>query len=113
VASASAEPAGSAAPGGSGAAGAPVVIEAVGIAFTTTEVNAPASVPFQIQFRNGDAGTPHNVDIKDASGNEAFKGDIVTGVIVATYNVPALAPGTYPFVCDVHPNMTGTLKVGG
>jgi plastocyanin len=108
---ASAEAGGS--PGASGAAGAPVVIEALSLNFTTPEVNAPASVPFQIEFRNGDAGTPHNVDIKDSSGNEAFKGDIVTGVIVTTYNVPALAPGTYPFVCDVHPNMTGTLKVGG
>jgi plastocyanin len=109
---ASAEAGGS--PGASGAAGgAPVVVEALNLTFTTPEVNAPASVPFQIEFRNGDAGTPHNVDIKDSSGAEAFKGDIVTGVIVTTYNVPALAPGTYPFVCDVHPNMTGTLKVGG
>jgi plastocyanin len=110
---ASAEAGSSGAPAGSGAAGAPVVIEALNIEFKTPEVNAPASVPFQIEFRNGDAGTPHNVDIKDSSGAEAFKGDIVTGVIVTTYNVPALAPGTYPFVCDVHPNMTGTLKVGG
>src|SRR4029077_4459016 len=96
--------------GASVAAGAPVVVEPLNLTFTTPEVNAPASVPFQIEFRNGDAGTPHNVDIKDSSGAEAFKGDIVTGVIVTTYNVPALAPGTYPFVCDVHPNMTGTLK---
>jgi plastocyanin len=113
VASAEAGGGASGAPAGSGAAGAPVVVEALNLEFKTPEVNSPASVPFQIEFRNGDAGTPHNVDIKDASGNEVFKGDIVTGVIVATYNVPALAPGTYPFVCDVHPNMTGTLKVGG
>jgi len=25
--------------------------------------------------------------------------------------VPALDAGTYKFVCDVHPNMTGTLTV--
>jgi len=29
------------------------------------------------------------------------------------YNVPALKAGTYSFVCSVHPNMTGTLKIGG
>ena len=28
-----------------------------------------------------------------------------------TYNVPALAAGTYTFICIVHPNMTGTLTV--
>jgi plastocyanin len=100
-------------PGGSGAAGGSVVIEAHNIAFTTPEVQAPADVPFTIEFRNGDAGTPHNVEIKDASGAPVFKGDIVTGVTEAKYDVPALAAGTYPFVCTVHPNMTGTLKVGG
>jgi plastocyanin len=30
-------------------------------------------------------------------------------VATATYDVPALAAGTYGFVCSVHPNMTGTL----
>ena len=42
-----------------------------------------------------------------------FKGEIVTGPVVVDYAVPALAAGTYPFVCTVHPNMIGTLTVGG
>jgi plastocyanin len=104
--------AGASAPAGSGAAGAPVAIEAADIEFKTPEVSAPADAPFTIEFRNGDAGIQHNVEIKDASGGTVFRGDIVTGVTVATYNVPALAAGTYPFTCSVHPNMTGTLKVG-
>ena len=29
------------------------------------------------------------------------------------YKVPALPAGTYQFVCTVHPNMVGTLTVGG
>jgi plastocyanin len=89
------------------------VITAMNIAFTEQTVQAPASAPFTIDFRNGDAGTPHNVAIKDSTGAQIFKGDIVTGVTEVKYQVPALAPGTYQFVCDVHPNMTGTLKVGG
>ena len=89
------------------------MIEAHNLAFTTPEVSAPADAPFVIDFRNGDAGTPHNVEIKDASGAAVFKGDVVTGVTEAKYNVPQLAAGSYPFVCTVHPTMTGTLKVGG
>ena len=98
----------------SGGTGGPVVqISASNIAFEQTEVSAPAGAAFTIHFNNKDAGTPHNVAIKDASGMEMFKGDIVTGPIETDYPVPALAAGTYTFVCTVHPNMTGTLKVGG
>jgi len=100
-------------PGGSGGAGGDVVIEAHNIQFTTPEVQAPADAPFTIEFRNGDAGTPHNVEINDPSGAQVFMGPVVNGVTVAKYDVPALAAGSYPFKCTVHPNMTGTLKVGG
>jgi len=62
---------------------------------------------------NKDAGIPHNIEIKDASSMSMFKGDIITGTAETSYQVPALAAGTYQFVCSVHPNMVGTLKVGG
>ena len=54
---------------------------------------------------------PHNIEIKDAAGAEVFKGDIIDGGKEINYAVPALAAGSYPFVCTVHPNMTGTLTV--
>ena len=59
------------------------------------------------------AGWKVNVEIKDAAGASIFKGEIFNGVEVRTYNVQALPAGTYTFICTVHPNMIGTLKVGG
>ena len=105
---ASAEPSSS---GDSNGGGEVVKISAQGIAFEQAEVNVPAGVPFQIEFTNNDAGTPHNVAIHqgDASGQEVFKGEIFNGVETKTYDVPALDAGAYAFVCSVHPNMVGTM----
>lgn len=112
-ASASVPPSASASAGASASAsagaGTVVEIEAENIAFTTAAVTAPAGQPFQIDFKNNDAGVLHNVEVKDAGGTPVFKGEIITGVAEAMYDVPALTAGTYPFVCVVHPNMTGTL----
>ena len=40
--------------------------------------------------------------------HKVFEGDIVSGQQV-TYSVPALAAGSYPFICAVHPDMKGTI----
>ncbi len=110
---ASGSPAASGSPGASQpAAGTTIDVSALNIAFEQTELSAPADVPFTIKFENKEA-VPHNVEIKDATGVSVFKGDIVTGPIVKEYAVPALPAGAYTFNCTVHPNMTGTLKVGG
>ena len=111
---ASAGPASGGAPGpaGSGPA-ADVTIVASGVQYTTTSASAPAGKAFTIAFDNRDAGIPHNVSIHagDATGNQVFLGKIVTGPVIEVYDVPALAAGTYTFVCSVHANMTGTLTV--
>jgi plastocyanin len=95
--------------GGGGGGGGVVEISALNIAFEQSSVTVPAGKPFQIAFNNKDNGVPHNVAIHDANGAEKFKGEIVTGPATRMYDVPALDPGTYTFVCNVHPNMTGTL----
>jgi len=106
------------APGGSaGESAAPVepaatVLEisaSSSAAFDASEFTVPADVPFQIHFTNDEVGVPHNVEIKDASGGSVMRGEIITGVAEATYDVPALPAGAHPFLCSVHPNMTGTI----
>ena len=86
-----------------------VTVTAQNIAFTTTAVTAPADAPFTLTFDNEDAGIPHDVQIKDSSGTVVAKTEVFPGVAKRDYPVPALAAGTYPFACSVHPNMTGTL----
>ena len=88
-----------------------VEITALNVAFTTKDVMAPADAPFTIRFDNQDASVPHDVVVKDASGAEVAKTEIITGVAAADVQVPPLAAGAYPFVCSVHPTMTGTLTV--
>jgi plastocyanin/mono/diheme cytochrome c family protein len=105
-------PSGSAAPSPSGGAVATTLkVTALNIAYDVSSLEAPAGQPFAIEFANQDAGIPHNIAIKDASGAEVFKGDIFNGVETRTYKVPALPAGTYTFYCTVHPNMTGTLTI--
>ena len=71
------------------------------------QVSVAAGKPVTITFDNQD-GAPHNIAISDASGAKVFKGDIVSSTKV-TYQVPALAAGTYSFICEVHPDMKGTI----
>jgi plastocyanin len=104
----------SAAPSASAAASggtADVTISALNIAFEQSSVNAPAGKAFTILFDNKDAGVPHNVWIKDASGTAVFQGAIVTGPVQTTYHVQALAAGSYTFVCSLHANMIGAFVV--
>ena len=121
AASAAASPAasGSVAPGSpaaSGAtAGATVTVVATSPAqFDTPNLTAPANKPFTFVFDNQDPTVPHNVVIINPDGSKVSMGDtsFFTGPAKRTYQVPALAPGAYPFHCEVHPAaMKGTLTV--
>ena len=103
---------GSAAPSAGGSAGAAVVtIVAQAITFTTPAVSAPAGTAFTLELDNQDPATPHDVQLKDGAGAQVFKTDIFPGVEKRSFPVPALTAGSYPFVCTVHPTMTGTLTV--
>jgi plastocyanin len=89
---------------------ADVTLAAANVTFVQPALTAPAGRPFTVAFDNRD-NVPHNLEIRDGAGRPLFRGDIVTGPKVVVYDVPALPAGQYPFVCTVHPGMTGTLTV--
>lgn len=93
-----------------GSGGGADTIELVGkdIAFDQTELTAPAGA-VTIAFDNQDDGTSHNLHVTGSGVDE--KTDIEAGPITQTLELD-LEPGTYTYVCDVHPQqMTGDLEV--
>lgn len=93
-----------------------LALSAKNIAFSPTELHADVGGTVTIRFNNQDAGTPHNVVVfngADESGPQLFRGEVVTGPTTASYSFPTPPAGQYAFHCEVHPNMKGTLTVGG
>jgi plastocyanin len=85
------------------------VIVASNMSFDRTELSVPADRPFELLFENRD-GAPHNVTVLPAVGDEPiYIGEVFTGTGSRLYDMPAIAPGTYRFRCDVHPDMAGTM----
>lgn len=98
------------APAPSAPTGDEIVIVARDMQFETTSITVKANEPVTIVLDNQESA-PHNIAVRDASGAEVFKGEIVTSTKVSNA-IPALAPGTYTFLCEVHPDMKGTITAG-
>lgn len=78
---------------------AAIELSAQNIAFSNTELSASAG-EVTITFDNRDDGVPHNLHLTGTGVDEAT--DIETGPATQQLRV-RLEPGTYTFVCDVHP----------
>ncbi len=88
-----------------------VPISADDLAFNLHQITVPSGAPFVIEFANRESAS-HNVSIYRGE-QQVFFGDYFAGPGTINYQVPALDPGEYTFICDVHPipDMTGTLTV--
>ncbi len=87
------------------------------IAFDTDEITVKAGRQVVITFDNQDEGTSHNWALYDSEEAARSRSDpiaaspIEPGLIVQQIAFDPPQPGTYSFVCDVHPNMNGDLIV--
>jgi plastocyanin len=90
--------------------GTSATVTAANLAFAPGTVSLPAGGPLRIVLDNRDASVPHNLKVTQG-GREIAKSSIVSGPAQAEVRFGPLEPGSYQFVCDVHPNMTGTLTI--
>jgi plastocyanin len=65
--------------------------------------------PLTIEVDNQDEGVNHNVHLPDAPGSPAT--ELEPGLVTQELEV-TLDAGEYEYICDLHPNMVGTLTVG-
>jgi len=86
-------------------------IVAIGIAWDTSCLVAPAGEAFTVNVDNQDAGIQHNFDLLTEEGGDQIGATAVeAGPVQQTLDVDPLDAGEYFYVCDVHPTtMTGTL----
>jgi plastocyanin len=90
-------------------------ISAENVEFSTDAIELQAGEEVSLTFDNVDS-LPHNVAIyedqadADAQQNPIFQGELITGSST-TYEFEAPPQGEYPFQCDVHPAMIGTVTV--
>jgi plastocyanin len=91
-----------------------VDLSANDLEFDANVIEAPAGEEFTITFTNMES-QPHNVAVDtEEGGDEIVTGEVITGPDeTTTITVPALEPGEYYFLCDVHPDMNGTIVVEG
>ena len=90
-------------------AGTPAVtveISSTNSVFDRNQLTVIAGAPFAIRYRNEDV-VPHNVSIR--GGPTPLVSEIFTGPAERTYLFASLPQGSYTFLCDVHPEMKGTL----
>jgi plastocyanin len=88
-----------------------VDLSAASLEFDANVIEATAGEAFTINLTNDDSA-PHNVSVyTEEGGEEIVRGDVIEGGATTEVQVEALDAGEYFFVCDIHPEMNGTVVV--
>jgi plastocyanin len=82
-----------------------VVVLAENMAFDPDELRLPADEPVTVVIDNRDRGINHNIHFEGAP--EPNRTSLERGVSQQALTV-TLPAGEYTYICDIHPNMTGT-----
>lgn len=114
------EPAATTGDGGNGGSGSAATVEdgnveitAASLEFSAQTIEATAGEDFTITLVNEDSA-PHNISVYTEEGGEQLAlGPTAEAGQTVTTDVSSLEPGTYFFVCDIHPDMNGQLVVSG
>ena len=86
-----------------------VTIVAKDLAWDVPCIQAPEGIAFTVVVDNQDVDVNHNLQI--ALDDEILHTPLETGPIQQRLEVPALDAGNHSYVCEIHPNMTGTLEI--
>jgi plastocyanin len=86
-----------------------VTIVAKDLAWSVDCIQAPKDTAFTVVVGNKDDGVNH--DFQLALDDEVLRTPLEAGPVVQRLEVPALDAGEHTYICDVHPNMTGTLEI--
>lgn len=104
------------------------IVVARGIKFIETSFTLPPETEVTLQMDNQDQGVPHNIAFyqSETPGEGGFLGGctsgcddgaalrtpIEMGLIVQTFTFTTPGPGTYGYLCEVHPTtMRGTMTI--
>jgi plastocyanin len=95
--------------GANAAAGgdADATVVSPGLSFEPVAVTVPAG-EVTLVYENQDEGVPHNLHVQGVDAKTSVEPGPDTQELTFTAEA-----GEYTFVCDIHPNMKGTLTVTG
>ena len=98
---------------GSGSGGATEITigtdKAADLKFIPNTAEAPANTPVKLTLQNQSDSQPHNLKFQE--GITAGTEELVAAGASQTIEFTTPGPGTYKFVCSIHPGMDGTLTV--